>query len=322
MAVPSDIAPRVTRMLAGEWHLEDIPRLFKWARDTKKIPWNTPVRDVADFDAHMDERDKGLTWQLGVAFCARQRLLPLGPDSHLPTLDDLIRAQEAMLTITQNSDPVAKIGMTHDQVAEHLKTAIGKLKSFDGRTETFKTPLTAKEKLIYGSFRQMRSIPFAFTAFSLTEQLANFLITEGVLEPAKKSDFLKLQCRIGAFAISRMHLTKLKLGKVPGSATLAANTSSKHPGKLVVHLQYEPPGATNIVNVVPIYLSSCDAKDWVVDELLPVTNGRVEMAQGWPALDVNAEGKLRPFDPEWVSTEQAVESRGTKGGPLFGRFNV
>src|SRR4051812_21883068 len=58
MAQPSELRRRVERLLSGEFHSDDLTRLFLWLRE-RPANCGPAVREIGDFVAHSNERTKG-----------------------------------------------------------------------------------------------------------------------------------------------------------------------------------------------------------------------------------------------------------------------
>lgn len=297
MTIPSDIPHRIKRLLKGQRHRDDLPRLFEWVRDA--VPHGSPVRDVGDFDAHRDHRNKGLTWEYGIAFAARQRIgLPRALTGSGPTLEDVKRAQKSAIIFARNDAPgLARMGMSYDQLKKHMASALEKVVGLDGYSELFSSPLTNEESDVYYSFRIMRSVPLAFSSISVTNELADILIAQGALSASDKPTFMKLEGLIATFAISRMHRTHLDLKGVPGSAMLEARTSAIYRGKLEVQIEYTPPeGEGRYGSSAPAFTTNCDASEWAPSMQSNYSPLIETMADWSQPLDLDDQGRLCMFE--------------------------
>ena len=294
---PPDIRHRVTRLIAGDVRPDDIHRLLMWARSLPTGSITPAIRDVGDFIAHQDERDKGLAWATGRRFCTLTRLHLWKAESGVPaTLNDLKEAQLAGPLMLPPDELMQKSKMSPRDAQRVMKNALAKIASFDGTNETFSQPLTKEEDTLYYYFRNMRSVPFAFTIYSLVATLADVFVAQGVLLPEERSAFMQLQCRIGVYAMSKMHRTRLDLGTLPGTACLEIGITSKHPDALCVLVLYDPGPTNRMLAMVRIVASCCKIRDWTVRELWPTSRGSIIETKDWSIpLDVRSDGKLAPF---------------------------
>lgn len=296
-----DLEHRVKRFINGENNRDDIPRFFQWARD--KLKEGDPVRDVGDFDAHREERVKGLTWETGRAFCAMMRIGPLGKTAGVSiTANDLKLAVLASTVFARRASDAERSGIPYEKIVEFAKGAVAKLQSFDGTMEKFSSPLTPGESFVYHYIRSRRSVPYAFSAYSLTNDLADLLIRSNFLENSDRTRFLSRRCEIAIFAISRMHLANINLKNIPGRAIIMAGTSSLHPDKVVAHIEYTFPEFERQVSIVRVVATDCSVREWVDPKLWPIDRGPFEELKDWNIpLDLDEKGRLAPFPDQVIS---------------------
>lgn len=289
MSVPSDIRPIVKKLLAGEKNVTHLNRLFLWLR--QRTGGTAPaVKDIGDFAAHKDERDKGMMWERGKGFCfltaKRMGFLPHTPEA-------LSKALLGTLHLIGRNDIKQMTGRPYKEIERDLKRAIDKIATFDGKEITVKDAFTTAEDAAFNFFFHMRGYKNPFTQDVLSEELAACLLKEGIIDPSEKQQIIKNSEFVAIYAIVQMHLSKIIVDR-SHLATLKACTSSNRPGMLVVHVHYSIDGRSTYV--AELFTTHCQAQEWCVQTLVPVRIGPFEGIPNWDVpLDINNDGKLAPL---------------------------
>src|SRR5262249_25558883 len=141
MSAPLDIRPIVKNLLSGARRVDQTKRLFEWLRfrTGAKAP---SVKDIGDFLAHRDERDRGITWELGRDYC----LLAAKPAGKLPHTPAAI--SDALLATFRliGADGILNMtGTAYNKIQDYLEGALKKIQSFDGKNVSFSTQLDPQE---------------------------------------------------------------------------------------------------------------------------------------------------------------------------------
>lgn len=295
MDIPADIPIRAKRLADGDLHIEDVRKLFKWARSVLKP--GDPVRDVGDFDAHPERREKGLTWEIGRAFCAILRMGALGEVAGVKvTAQDVKVSLLSCITFAYQANDPKQSGFSNEKLIAAIKSIAGKVNGFNNGKATFSSKLNGDEDIVYNYISSRRSVPLAFTSFSITKSLFELLVQHKILEVQRRADFYKATCFINVFIVSVMHLAVIDLKGIPGSAKLLANTSSTHYDKIVIHMHYVVPEFPRMLGSVRVYASDCNASDWVSPSLHSSVMGPVELLKDWDIpLEIGGDGKLHPL---------------------------
>jgi len=203
---------RVERLLNGDFRVDDLTRLFLYARD--RCDGRQAVREVGDFVAHRDERTKGTVTRTARDFFSIVRFIAprFDPDQRnrrkvldlqrLPSCTpDFLRAT---LRGLDNSYLRREAGMTLTRAKKELaKIIVGLIRNPDG-THTLRQYDQYQAKL----FECLCSVMVVRPAFSdvmLFRELQATLKSQALLTRRELVLFERLRPAISLFAVSVMH---------------------------------------------------------------------------------------------------------------------
>lgn len=198
--VMRDLRLRLRRLCAGERRVDDLDRLYLGLRErSRELEF---VREVGDFIAHRDTREKGLltsvfhdvftsfdVWSRPV------RGVPVGRE-------DVISAAYANLRLASDEQLMARCGGTRAQVTTRLNKAVAKV---------------GQKPLKEGEFRALGFLGTAFiwkpafTAEQLIEQFVQALCLAGLLDEEERGRLSEVHTFITLHALAVMHGSVLKL---------------------------------------------------------------------------------------------------------------
>lgn len=204
---------RMERLLRGEFHPEDLTRLFIYARD--RNDGRECIEEIGDFVAHQSERDKGLItnamkqWFLAVQFVVGQRgkydlrSLP----ANFP---DVMRASFALLPHLVIKE---KAGMSKVAAKKVLPALIEKLvRNSDGTFSLTPQTHTMEEFKLAGCLSTMLAFAPAFDDKRLFSDFSACLKSLGILRKGDFTAFEKLGPVMSLFAIAAMHKSVVHVG--------------------------------------------------------------------------------------------------------------
>ena len=134
-----DLRHRVRRLMAGDFRTEDLDRLFLGQRDRA---WNfAAFREVGDFVAHRETREKGLLTQVGKDIFTSVDVWSLKMRGCEPSWADLERAAEANLRLASDEQLRSGCGCQRGTAKKRMKSAFLKIQRKESPTELEKKAL-------------------------------------------------------------------------------------------------------------------------------------------------------------------------------------
>lgn len=203
-----DQRPRLRRLLAGSIYSDDLTNLFLFVRD--KSNGLETVRDIGDFIAHQNERDRGLTthsmrnWYEIVSFhltrFGRGGPSPLLLDALPPNTPEYLRAVTARLA-------KQKVGESRSagRARENISRIIDNMRRNNDGTYSFIKIPSADE---FDTFEQLTStmiVEPAFEAEQLFDEFRSVLTSQKLLLAEELLAFDRLKNIIWLFAVTKMN---------------------------------------------------------------------------------------------------------------------
>ena len=121
----TDHKKRVDRLLRGERNVTDLDRLFSDLRFSGAK--RRTVREIGDFSAHRNERDKGIVMARAAEMQTSARAWFQQMSGQVPGLEEAEKIAEANLKIAPDERIKDALGMTRQQAQSHFKQAAKKL---------------------------------------------------------------------------------------------------------------------------------------------------------------------------------------------------
>ncbi|MBC7985316.1 MAG: hypothetical protein H7X93_01395 [Sphingomonadaceae bacterium] len=204
MVLDQDLSRRLGRLLRGERRSEDLDRLFLALRERHGA--HPSVREIGDFVAHRDQREKGpVTQKARDVFTSFQSWLRISVMREPFTLADIRKVAEANLRNATDAQLEARLGLKRAVVKSVLAQALNKAEK--GRDATPRERKTVD--YLGGAFIWNP----AFTDIEVVEDLLHVLGDTGLLQKADHAAFHTLSEFITLYVLTLMH----------GSAVLLEN---------------------------------------------------------------------------------------------------
>ena len=184
----TDLQRRVERILQGQRRIDDLDRIFLGLRARSYGRDN--VREIGDFVAHRDERDKGVVTTMAADILLSARMYSEGLQGHVPSLDELLEAACANLRIATDEQLQSAVGLSRNIANGVLNQSVSKLRK--GKV------LTEREQSVLRYLGTSFIWRPAFTDEMLASDLLHVLDRNGLLSdqnvpvPATLSPFLPL----------------------------------------------------------------------------------------------------------------------------------
>lgn len=122
-----ELRTRAKRIVDGTAATIDIDRIYLALRSHRKA--SSPFREIADFIAHRDERDKGITTDVGRDVFTSVSVWSLGLRDKTPTWNDLVHAAQANLRLASDEQIKNGCGCNRQTATTRLSKALKKRES-------------------------------------------------------------------------------------------------------------------------------------------------------------------------------------------------
>lgn len=290
----TEIIARTKALLAGTTDPRNLDRIFTWLRF--RSFGHKLVRDIGDFAFHMEDRDRGRTFEGSLLMSESLKLVSwtfwnLGY-AQAPNVSqsELAKVALASLELKEPDWFQPNLGMKKARARNVLTSALAKTGGLRGVTGRVGgsviqpvSELNDQERAVLGRFTG--TFPDSiFDSKRLIRDFANVLERNGVIEPAEKSRILTHENLVGVYAIEKMHRRVLKIStnqNVELYAGVYENCLSVY-GHFVV-----PWGEVESSMYTPIFTSSAGHSDWFSGHL--ASSGSI-----WEEpMIIGDDGKLR-----------------------------
>lgn len=202
--IDQDLSRRLARLLRGERRTDDLDRLFLALRDRASA--RASVREIGDFVAHRDQREKGpVTQKARDIFTSFQSWLRISVMRESFTLADIRKVAEANLRNATDEQLQNRLGLKRAVAKAVLAQALNK--AAKGSRPTPRERKTVD--YLGGAFIWNP----AFTDVEVVEDLIQVLGEVGLLRQAEHAAFRTLANFIALYVLTLMH----------GSAVLLEN---------------------------------------------------------------------------------------------------
>lgn len=275
-----DLSRRIARLLRGERRCEDLDRLFLALRDRPGA--RSSVREIGDFVAHRDQREKGpVTQKARDIFISLQSWIRISVLCEPFTLADIRRVAEANLRVATDAQLAARLGLKRAVVKSVLAQALKKLEQ--GREATSRERRTVD--YLGGAFIWNP----AFTDTALIDELEHILAEAGLLRKADRAAFGQLSEFIALYAVTLMHGSAVVLENGDRAQLVAGFDNDQRclevKAMLTVHDVKKPVSAATCLFWTTLPSAAHCAPAMLKDE-----------SQWAGPLQLDSDGRLAPFD--------------------------
>jgi hypothetical protein len=196
----SDLRLRLRRLCAGETRTDDLDRLYLGLRERAKDC--EIVREIGDFIAHRDTREKGLLTSVFRDVLTSLDIWSRPMRGVLVGREDVIAAAHANLRLASDEQLLAGCGGTRAQVTTRLTKAIAKMGQRPLKDGEIKALSYLGTAFIWKP---------AFTAEQLIEQFGQALSLVGLIDEEEGAHLSDAHTFITLHALAVMHGSILKL---------------------------------------------------------------------------------------------------------------
>ncbi|HEX2764815.1 MAG TPA: hypothetical protein VHM92_13355 [Allosphingosinicella sp.] len=275
-----DLNRRCQRLLRGERRCEDLDRLFLALRE--RSPARASIREIGDFVAHRDEREKGpVTQRVRDVFTSFASWLRISVMRQPFTITDIRKAAEANLRNATDAQLQERLGLTRGIAKSVLTQALNK--AAKGKKATIRERLTVD--YLGGAFIWNP----AFTDTEVIEDLIAALDGVGLLSKTDHAIFRSRADFITLYVLTLLHGSKVILENGDRADLLAG--FANHEGRLEIKA---------ILTVAelkkPVFAPTCVfwTKLRAVDHCVPTL---LDIPEEWNApIEISDDGKLTPLN--------------------------
>ncbi|WP_312808434.1 hypothetical protein [Agrobacterium cavarae] len=190
-----DLKHRARRLIAGDFRSGDLDRLFLGQRDRA---WGRACfREVGDFVAHRDTREKGLITQVGRDVFTSVDVWSLKMRGRAPSWTDIARAAEANLRLASDEQIRSGCGCQRGAAKKRIQSALTKIDRQEAPTEP---EIRALEYL--GNRFIWKP---AFTSNQLLTEFRDVLTLNGFIGKADAPALENAKAFISLYALAVMH---------------------------------------------------------------------------------------------------------------------
>lgn len=191
----------VVTILNGSATAADFQALFQGLRFRSK--GRKRFRDIADFIAHRDVRDRGAVAELVRDIFASGRVYAMAAAGQAPSPADASAAGHANLRRATDASITATCAMTR-------KAAGGAIDRAAGMLENGLLP-SERDAFVFDSYGNRLKWHPAFHDYELFDEFAAVLRDNGLLEPSERDRLSSHSDRLALFVIALLHGTEIEL---------------------------------------------------------------------------------------------------------------
>lgn len=278
--IDNDLRLRAKRLLSGVHRAEDLDRLFLDQRD--RHHGKSCFREIGDFVAHRQERQKGLVTQVAGDVFTSVRVWSLGLRKKTASRADI--AQAAWANFRLASDLQLKQGCG-------LRRAIAKRRLESGVPKFEAGQILSDQEADVISYLGNRFIwKPAFTDDQLFKEFGHVLLQNSIIERHETATLDEARAFLTLYAISRMHGSQITLGDGMKGEVLAgfANRERRLEVKVMITFLDAP---KPITAPICMFLSSLQPEAHCEPALLD--KGNIGLPNAWDEpIEVGDTGKL------------------------------
>ncbi len=275
-----DLSRRLARLMRGERRTDDLDRLFLALRDRSAA--RASVREVGDFVAHRDQREKGLVTRTARdIFTSFESWLRISVMRQPFTLAGIRKTAEANLRNATDAQLLGRLGLKRAVVKSVLAQALNKAER--GAVATVRERKTVD--YLGGAFIWNP----AFTEAALVEDLLLVLSDTGLLRRSEHNAFRALSSYLALYVITLMHGSAILLEN-DDRAQLVAGFDNDQGQLEVKALLTVPDIGKPVFAPTCLFWTSLAGRDHCEPILLE------DPTQWLGPLEISADGKLMPLD--------------------------
>jgi hypothetical protein len=247
---------------------EDLDRLFLWLRQQPMV--RLSIRDVGDFVAHSDERNRGLALSHARALYDTNSY-HYNMQNDLPvSRDELIDQMRAAQLLGPPDILRERVNLSSDEARDVLATIIPKLETNPDGELQFRPQLSERERNLYDYYRGLLAWRPAYDEDSLIDDFVFVLRHHGLVEEDEEDALRQQGGFLAMYVLTRMHLAVLDFGANKQKIKLHVGLQFKQFGirYLAIYMAIPLPAhAPTHTHLQPLFETHCIAFEPNVDGL-------------------------------------------------------
>jgi len=207
-ALRAKIESRVRRLFEGRQKADDLDQIFLWLR-TRSFG-ETVIRDIGDFVAHGEERDKGQAWGhiRNVSDSLRYVAAASAHDGQ-PNKQQLIGHLRASLPLVTREAIKSATGFSRETASSIVEGLVPHIKSMKDGKPIFDRLLSSKEAKLYRFLTSKHYVTPAYTRAKIAKSLQIVIDRNGLYSDGMDPFPDHVVDAVMIFAVSKMHAAQM-----------------------------------------------------------------------------------------------------------------
>lgn len=282
--IDADLRQRALRLLSGRRQVEDLDRLFLGLRD--RHHGRTGFREIGDFVAHREERQKGLVTQISRDVFTSVSIWSLGLRGRKPTRADIAEAAWANFRLASDLQLKRGCGLQRGTIKRRLESGLPKF-----------------ERGVALADQEMRVIAYlgnrfiwkpAITDDQLFEEFCEVLLQNSIISKADRTALDGAKTFLTLYAISCMHGSAILLEDGTRGELLAGFANRDRYLEVKIQIRFNDT-AKPITTPICMFLSTLHPEDHCNTKLLE--QGSEWLSDAWrEPIEVGPDGRLSLID--------------------------
>lgn len=280
LLLDDDLRHRVRRLIAGDFRTGDLDRLFLGQRNRA---WNRACfREIGDFVAHRDTREKGLITQVARDVITSVDVWSLKMRGRDPSWCDIARAADANLRLASDEQLKSGCGCRRSTAKKRLRSALAKIEQNQQPTNTELSVLDyLGNRFIWKP---------AFTSDQLFAEFKEVLTRNGIVAKADAEGLDNTKAFLSLYALTVMHGSMVVLESGEKAQLFAGFANRERRLEVKVEIVFNELGKP-LMAPVCLFLTDLGADEHCDLDLATSTD--LILANNWNfPIDVSAENQL------------------------------
>ena len=275
-----ELRHRAGRLLAGDFRIEDLDRLFLGLR--ARARGCSCFREIGDFVAHRDTREKGLVTQVGRDVFTSLDVWSLKLRGHKPSWADITRAAHANLRLASDEQLKSNCGCNRPAVRKKLERALAKV-DHGGQ-------LTGSEYRVLEFLGNRFIWKPAFTSDRLTAEFKQVLMRNGIIGKSEADDLDGARAFVSLYALAVMHGSSVVLDSGQKAKLFAGFANRERRLEVKIDIVFKDL-AKPMISPVCLFLTDLCPENHCEPDLL--TPSDPILCDHWPdPIEIGGDGRL------------------------------
>jgi hypothetical protein len=280
LLLDEELRSRAGRLMRGDFRTEDVDRLFLGQRARARN--RACFREIGDFVAHRDVREKGLITQVGRDIFTSVDVWSLKLRDRDPSRADISRAAHANLCLASDEQLESGCGCRRVIARKRLESALGKVDRNERPTDL--------------EFRVLEYLGFhfiwrpAFTSDQLFAEFKEVLTLNGIIRKADGSALNDAKTFLSLYALALMHGSSIVLDDGQRARLFSGFANRERRLEVKVKIVFNEL-AKPVMTPVCLFLTDLRPEEHCDPDLLTPSNP--VLMDHWAApIEIGASGRL------------------------------